>query len=48
MASDPAFAQATQPAVERAIVKRNGLGNSANPIVILGAQLMMPTLTEIV
>lgn len=47
-ASDPAFAAKTQAQVERAIVKVNGLGNAANPILVLGARLMMPTLAEVV
>ena len=48
MRSDPSFAIRTLAQVERAIVKVNGLGNSANPILVLGARLRMPTLAEVV
>lgn len=48
MRSDPAFASKTQAQVERAIVKLNSLGNAANPILVLGARLRMPTLAEVI
>ena len=48
MASDPGFAGKSLAQVERAIVKANGLGNSANPILVLGARLRMPTVAEVV